>query len=114
MGRDTLCTPLPRQPETAETENVHTACRVGWASDVTSMSGWPDVTPKSPIMEKEMSNTFVWFDNRSARPDATVAFYTDLLGWQPTAETPHTDSVGNKDVEDIGYHIQKVQQIEPW
>lgn len=35
-----------------------------------------------------MPNSFVWFDNRSRRPEEAVRFYEQLLGWTPAEGPP--------------------------
>jgi predicted enzyme related to lactoylglutathione lyase len=37
-----------------------------------------------------MSNAFVWFHNGSEKPDDSVKFYENLLGWKPSAGPPGT------------------------
>lgn len=35
-----------------------------------------------------MSNAFVWFHNHSEKPNESIAFYEQLLGWTPTDAPP--------------------------
>ena len=35
-----------------------------------------------------MPNAFIWFDHRSDDPSGAGAFYEELFGWKPAAQSP--------------------------